>query len=53
MGNRLKIKIEPDEYDHLCRELLDIAIEANSKDSFILLRLLQLLLYGEWEKETT
>ena len=49
MVNKFKIEIEPDEFDHLCRELLDIAIEANSNDSYILLRLLQLLLYGEWE----
>jgi hypothetical protein len=47
---KLKIKIEGDEFDALCRDLVDLAIEAEPKDAHILLRLLQLLLYGEWEE---
>lgn len=48
--NKLKIKIEPDEFDELCRSLIDIALEMEGKDNHPLLRLLQLLLYGEWEE---
>ncbi len=47
--SKLKIKIEGDEYDALCRDLVDMAIEAEPKNSRVLLRILQLLLYGEWE----
>jgi len=53
MDNRLKVKMEPDEHVIICRGLVDIAIEADKGDSRVLLRLLQLLLYGEWEEEAT
>lgn len=46
--SKLKIKVESDEYDELCQSLVDMAIEAEPKDSLVLLRILQLLLYGEW-----
>ena len=46
--NKLIIKIEGDEFDGLCRDLVDFAIEANPDVAHVLLRLLQLLLYGEW-----
>lgn len=48
--SKLKIKIECDEYDDLCRALVDMAIESEPRDSHVLLRILQLLLYGEWEE---
>ena len=47
---KLKIKIESDKFDGLCRELVDIAIESSPEHCHTLLRILQLLLYGEWEK---
>lgn len=50
--SKLKIKIG-DEYDELLHSLIDMAIEsnlANSKDCHVLLRILQLLLYGKWEE---
>lgn len=48
--SKLKIKIEGDEYDELCKSLVDMALEADSADCQVLLRILQLLLYGEWER---
>lgn len=48
--SKLKIKIEGDEYDELLRSLVDMAIEAEERDCHVLLRILQLLLYGEWEE---
>ena len=45
----LKIKMEPDEHVIICRGLVDVAIEADKEDYRVLLRLLQLLLYGEWD----
>ena len=48
--SKLKIKIEGDEYEALCRDLVDIVIEVKEKDRHVLLRILQLLLYGEWEE---
>lgn len=58
MCNKLRIKIEPEEYDATCRALVDMAIESlcrkdGEKDAESLLRILQLLLYGEWEEYTT
>lgn len=47
--SKLKIKLEGDEYDELCRSLVDMAIESEPRDCHVLLRILQLLLYGEWE----
>jgi len=49
---KLKIKIESDEYDALCRDLVDLSLELinTPDDARVLLRILQLLLYGEWEE---
>lgn len=48
--SKLKIKVEGDEFDELCRDLVDMAIEAGPNACHVLLRILQLLLYGEWEE---
>ena len=48
--SNMKIRIEGDEYDALCQSLVDMAIEAKPRDCDVLLRILQLLLYGEWEE---
>jgi len=48
--SKLQIKVEGDEFDALCRDLVDLAIEAKPEDCRVLLRILQLLLYGEWEE---
>ena len=45
----LKIEMDPDELVIVCRGLVDVAIEADKENSRVLLRLLQLLLYGEWD----
>lgn len=49
--SKLEIKIEGDEYDALCRDLVDMALETrNLENIHTLLRILQLLLYGKWKK---
>ncbi len=51
--SKLKIQIEGDEYDAVCRDLVDMALETGKRaDCDVLLRILQLLLYGEWETES-
>jgi len=47
---KLKIKIEGDEFDGLCQDLVEIALNSRDlEDILVLLRILQLLLSGEWE----
>jgi len=46
--SKLMIKLEGDEYDAICKDLVDMAIEAKPEDCHTLLRILQLFLYGEW-----
>lgn len=49
--SKLKIKIEGDKYDALCKDLVDMALETNNlEDVHTLLTILQLLLNGEWEE---
>lgn len=45
-----KIEIEGDEYDGICCDLVDMAIESKPNDAHVLLRILQLLLHGKWEE---
>ena len=49
--SKLKVRIEGDEFDDLLRSLVDMAIELDPKDAHVVLRILQILLYGEWEEE--
>jgi len=52
--SKFKIKIESDQYDGLCRDLVDMAIqsviESRDNNCHVLLQILQLLLSGEWEE---
>ena len=47
---KFTIKLESDEYDALCKDLIDIAImlEQQKEEQHVILRILQLLLHGEW-----
>lgn len=47
---QLKLKIEGDEYEAICCDLLDIALTLEDKNCRVLLRVLQLLMHGEWEE---
>ena len=49
---KFTIKLEPEEHDALCKDLIDMAImlEHQQEEQNVILRILQLLLRGQWRK---
>ena len=47
---KFTIKLETEEHNALCKDLIDMAIklEHQQEDQNVILRILQLLLHGEW-----
>ena len=51
--SKLTIKLLDGEYNALLKDLVDLALELKGDDTRTLIRIVQLLLYGEWENDIT
>jgi len=50
--SEFRMKLEGDEYEALCKDLVDISLEVDENNCRIILRVLQLLLHGCWKADS-